>query len=292
MRMLGFLGPSGTYTEQAAHFFADKLGVERSRIHPFSSISRVFDAVENNEVQYAAVPIENSLEGSVLVTLDRLAAYPLRIFAEVALPIRHTIFGLPGTDPHAVRQVLSHPQALAQCRQTLMELFPNAEHVDVESTAAAILHVAKERDHTLVCVGSLNAGRAQALEVLRVDAQDISDNVTRFVLLGRREHAPYFVQEQKADTTKTSLLLQLGDDHPGALYAVLKVFAQRQLNLSRLESRPTKRGLGSYQFYIDVLGNSNDQEVVQAMEEISAIAGFSVRDLGTYPCFSVSSQEI
>ncbi len=283
--MIAFLGPSGTYTEQAAKFFASLLAEDEASIRSYSSISRVFDAVERGEAESAAVPIENSLEGSVLVTLDRLAAAPLCIVAEVALPIRHAIFGLVGTDETQVRQVLSHPQALAQCRQTLFEFVPLAEHVDVDSTAEAVDRVAKQGDRTKVCVGSVAAGRAAGLQLLRMDAQDIAENTTRFVLVAKESRKLNVMRMHKSDVHKTSLLLQLGDDHPGALYDVLKVFAKDELNLSRLESRPTKKGLGSYQFYIDVLGVKDDLIVSQAVQDISMIQGFSVRNLGSYPCF-------
>lgn len=286
--MIGFLGPHGTYTEQAAKFFAFMFGETSVPIRPYASITQVFDAVEVGDVMYAALPIENSLEGSVLVTLDRLSVAPLYIFAEVSLPIRHAVFGWKDTDHDRVKQVLSHPQALAQCRNTLLRLFPYAVHIDVDSTAAAIAKVAKEQDPTQVCVGSVEAGQATLLQLLHMDAQDVPDNVTRFVLIGQQEHpVPVSIaQAQAAAVHKTSLLLQLGDDHPGALYDVLKVFAKSELNLSRLESRPTKKGLGSYQFYLDVLGVRDDARVLDALQQIEQIEGFSMRDLGSYPCFT------
>ncbi len=288
--MLGYLGPRGTYSETAAHFFMDKIQSDHHvEMQPISSISHVLDDVESGRVQMGVVPLENSLEGSVLVTLDRLATSPLTICAEVVLPIRHMVFGLQGTDFEKVERVYSHPQALAQCRSTLYQHFPHAEHVDYDSTAGAVQFVATEKNMAIVAVGSLESGRGAALEVLIKDAQDTTGNETRFALVCRADRLiplrPEVLASVQNASEKTSILLALGDDHPGALYEVLRVFADYDVNLSKLESRPTRKGLGSYHFYIDLVGDPKDEATKEALEKVRAIQGFSMKNIGSYPCF-------
>lgn len=288
--MLGYLGPRGTYSETAARFFMDKIESEKPiEIQPIASISHVLDDVESGRVQMGVVPLENSLEGSVLVTLDRLATSPLLICAEVVLPIRHMVYGLKGTDFEKVERVYSHPQALAQCRNTLYQHFPHAEHVDYDSTAGAVQFVAKEKNPANVAIGSLDSGRDIELDVLISDAQDTTGNETRFALVCKADRIvslyPEVLSSQQNTSEKTSILLALGDDHPGALYEVLRVFAEYDVNLSKLESRPTRKGLGSYHFYIDLIGDPHDLGTKEALERVQAIKGFSMKNIGSYPCF-------
>lgn len=296
--MLGYLGPEGTHTERAARFFCALFPARNFDCRAYSSIGDVLDAVERGEVEAAAAPLENSLEGSVLPALDRLASGTLHIAAEVALPIRHTVFGLPGTRVEAVRRVLSHPQALAQCRETLNGLFPGATHGDTPSTAAAVWQVREGGDPTVVCVASSGAGLSAGLSVLYADAQDAADNVTRFALLVRadsetaRESLSRPVAGRIRIGNKTSVLLALGDDHPGALFEVLRAFAEHGVNLTRLESRPTRKGLGSYRFYIDLSGRFDDPSVQAAMAEIRLIPDFSLAYLGSYPCYAPGETDI
>lgn len=288
---LGYLGPRGTYSDMAAQYFLETLqshGMKETVA--FKSFVPILDALEVGELDAAVLPLENMIEGSVLVILDRLAISPLQIRAEAVLSIRHAVFGIDGTVNEEVRQVLSHPQALAQSRQTLLGLFPQADHVDVDSTAKGVVDVVRRADPHVVCVASFDAGRDAGLTLLHADAQDVPGNVTRFALITRDDdtaladgvHAcgagqPY----------KTSLLLALGDDHAGALVDVLSVFARYRVNLTKLESRPTRRGLGSYHFYIDCTGRDDDLAISRSLDEIRAISGFSVRDLGSYPCFTI-----
>ena len=288
--MLGYLGPRGTYSETAARFFMGKIESENMvEIQPIASISHVLDDVESGRVEMGVVPLENSLEGSVLVTLDRLASSPLLICAEVVLPIRHMVFGVKGTDFEKVERVYSHPQALAQCRSTLYQNFPHAEHVDYDSTAGAVQFVAKEKIPTIVAIGSLESGRGIELDVLIRDAQDTAENETRFALVCKADHVitlqPEVLPSKQNVSEKTSILLALGDDHPGALYEVLRVFAEHDVNLSKLESRPTRKGLGSYHFYIDLVGDPQDEGTKEALEKVRAIKGFSMKNIGSYPCF-------
>ena len=299
--MIGYLGPTGTYTEQAAHFFAELLYQGGATTRPYPSVLQTLDALESGELVAAAVPLENSLEGSVLVTLDRLAIAPLHICGEVTFPIRHAAFGIAGTDPLQILEVRSHPQALAQCRQTLRLLMPRANQVDMDSTAAAIHFVAQQNDPSIACVGNFATGVKAGLQMLQMDVQDELYNETRFALLVRAgEELPQQGLAAGAaargrtapDVYKTSLLLALGDDHPGALFEVLEVLAKHEINLSRLESRPTRRGLGSYHFYIDLLQRDTDETVREAIVELGLLAGFSVKDLGSYPCYSTAETTV
>ncbi len=285
--MLGFLGPRGTHSERPARFFVQHGPLAGQEARAYASHVRVLDALESGEVQQAVLALENSLEGSVLVTLDRLASAPLQICAEVTQPIRHAAFAVAPIDFLQVTEVRSHPQALAQCRENLHRIFPAAAHIDMESTAGAIAYAAHAGDPRVVCVGALQTGVDAGLCVLQEDIQDVADNVTRFGLIttsDRRVEIPADVDARY----KTSVLMHLGDDHPGALYEVLRVFATNGVNLSRLESRPTRRGLGSYHFYIDLLGRPRDRGVAAALDEIATIPGFTMRMLGSYPCFALA----
>lgn len=284
--MLGFLGPRGTHSERPARFFAENGPLAGQAVRAYASHVRVLDALESGEVEQAVLALENSLEGSVLVTLDRLAVAPLQICAEVALPIRHAAFAVEPVEFSRVTEVRSHPQVLAQCRGNLHRLFPGAAHIDMESTAAAIAYVAHAGDPLIVCAGALQTGIDAGLCVLQEDLQDVADNVTRFGLVTTSDHR-VDVPVHGASGHKTSVLMMLGDDHPGALYEVLRVFAAHGVNLSRLESRPTRRGLGSYHFYIDLLGRAGDEQVRAALGEIETIAGFTMKMLGSYPCFAM-----
>lgn len=286
--MLSYLGPEGTYSERAAQFFGGLL--KDTTLVAYESISAVLDAAERGEVDAAVAPLENSIEGSVLVTLDRLASSPLTMRGEVTLPIRNVVFAMPGATPEGIRQVWSHPQPLAQCRETLRVMFPNARPVDAPSTAYAVRHVAEAQDLSLACVAGLETGLAAGLAIMKEDAQDAAGNATRFALLTLPESslfAPTARDLVAVTAEKTSLLLALGDDHPGALFTVLKVFAQHAVNLTKLESRPTRKGLGSYHFYIDVAGLRDVSHVSAALREIEQISDFSLQDLGSYPCYAL-----
>ena len=267
---LAFLGPVGTYTEEAALLYDPQ-----AELQPYSTITAVGRAVASGETAEGVVPIENSLEGSVNFTLDLLIGQPdLYIRHEVVVPIEHYLMGRPGTNLDEIQVVFSHPQALAQCREYLERTFPGAQQMASLSTAMAV----SDAQNSPVPAAAIAPRRAAALnnaEIIASGIQDGAANVTRFVVLAASDHEP-------TGQDKTSIWFSFGEDVPGQLYGVMGEFALRDINLAKIESRPTKAGLGQYFFWIDCDGHREDPAMGEAIQAISA-AVTSLRVLGSYP---------
>lgn len=268
---VGYLGPRGTFTEEASlRYFADKESVEW-KLYP--SILDVLDAVQEHEIDYGVVPIENSIEGSVTMTLDGLSQDPdLFVDAEIVLPIEQNLLVNEQAVLPEIKEIWSHPQAIAQCRSFIRALNANVKTWDSTATAAAELAKSKRRD--VAAIGTAWAAKNFGLQVLKSNLQDSTENRTRFVVVGR-QFAP------AAEADKTMLLVTLNEDRAGALVHVLNVFAAVGLNLSRIESRPTRKRLGTYQFFIDVDRGFNSDDVQAAVSVIGTL-GHQVRVLGSY----------
>ncbi|MHC1760980.1 MAG: prephenate dehydratase [Negativicutes bacterium] len=269
---VGYLGPQGTYSEEVAqNLFGDS-----ATLQPYSSIDASIRAVATGEIPECVVPIENSLEGSVNVTLDTLAhEVELLITREIVMPVRHNL--LAREAGRGVKLVLSHPQALAQCRRTLARLYPAALFRAVESTAEAARRVA-EGEKGLAAIGSRNAAALYALDVIAADIQDTANNCTRFVTL-RVQPAG----SSESGRWKTSIVIQIDGSKPGSLYRILAEFAERGVNLTKIESRPARTGLGAYLFFLDLEGSCGEiriRETLTAVEKKS----FWFKNLGSYPC--------
>ncbi len=267
---VGFLGPPGTYSEEVAkNLFGDS-----ARLTPFGSIDLAIRAVAGGEIPLCVVPIENSLEGSVNVTLDTLAhEVELFISREIVMPVRHNLLAREvGRD---IRLVLSHPQALAQCRRTLSRLYPAAELRPVDSTAEAARRVA-EGEAGMAAIGSRGAAALYGLELVAADIQDTSSNCTRFVTL----------QVQPLDSRlpgrwKTSIVCQIDGSRPGSLYHILAEFAEREVNLTKIESRPARTGLGAYLFFLDMEGGAGEAKVHAALQAVER-RSLWFKNLGSY----------
>ncbi len=269
----GYLGPEGTYCEEALSVYLE--GSSKEKAVPYSGIDRVILALLAGEITYGLVPLENSTEGTVNITLDLMMTAPeLKITGEIILPIRHNLLARRGTKKGAITAVISHPQALAQCRNYLTEYLPQASVYEVGSTAEAARVAAGHGD----CVAAIGNGVASVkygLEIIDADIHDCKENCTRFVMLSRQENPA------AAGVGKISLVISI-TDRPGGLYQVLKEFALNNINLTRIESRPAKRRLGEYLFFIDFAGNLEDsvtKDCLQAVKDMSA----SFRILGCYP---------
>ncbi|BAS29442.1 prephenate dehydratase [Limnochorda pilosa] len=275
---IGYLGPEGSHSEAAA----DRLRTlwPGLRLAPEPTLDQMVAALAAGRLDGAVVPVENSIEGSVDRVLDLLAETPgVAVRAEWILPVDHHLLGRPGTrlsGPGTPARVLSHPQALAQCRATLSRLLPGAELVPAASTAEAARLVAAGTDPT-VCVGSLRAAERYGLAVLHRHVQDRSANHTRFWLLTRG-----LIAEAVGARRKTAVVFAFAADRPGNLYQALGVFARRNVNLTRLESRPAGGDLGAYRFFAEIEGDLDDPRVAGGVEELGAVAGY-VRTLGRYP---------
>jgi prephenate dehydratase len=269
---VAFLGPEGTFTEEALYHHFSREEVEAQ---PFSTIADVLEAVDCGLVDRGIVPIENSLEGSVNLTLDWLAHQgDLWIGAEVVLPILQNLLALPGTQISDVREIGSHPHAIAQCRNFLRTL-PNVTVQTWESTARAAQEVAKRESRDFAAIGTAWAAKKYGLSILKANIGDSDDNHTRFIVVERRpEHPP-------AIANKTMLLVYLAEDRAGALVHILNVFVALGINLTKIESRPTRKGLGSYHFLIDLDGGLQDEAVQKAITIIGTY-GHRIRVLGSF----------
>jgi prephenate dehydratase len=273
---IAYLGPAGTFTEDALGETAPADSFEPVRT---PTIHDAILAVERGEADRALVPFENSIEGSVRDTLDTLAfeTKAVTILGEHDYRVRIHLIARPGVEIGQIEAVLSHAQPLAQSARFLRERLPEIELRSVSSTAAAVRMVS-ESERPWAALGARAAAELYGCEPLVEGVEDESDNVTRFVWIG-----PTGTEPVGGGPWKTSLVFsELGADHPGALVEALSVFSSRQINLTRIESRPLRQGLGRYMFFCDLEGAADDAVVDEAISELRGKAG-SVRILGTYP---------
>ena len=278
MTRVAYLGPSGTFSEDALLAVA---GAEELDDVPKPTIFDAIQAVASGEVERALVPFENSIEGAVRSTLDALAfdVENVAIVGEYDHPVRHALIAKPDVRMDDVEVVLSHPQANAQCARFIRERLPGATVRTASSTAEAVRSVSLSKA-PWAALGAPSAARLYGCEVLLEGVEDAPDNVTRFVWLARAgEHR---VADAEGIWRTALVFSELGADHPGALVEALTEFSSRDVNLTRIESRPLRRGLGRYMFFVDLEGNADDALVGEAIEGLRGKAE-SVRILGTYP---------
>jgi prephenate dehydratase len=273
---VAYLGPPGTFTEDALRA---ALGDTDVATLPAASVYEAIKAVESADADRALVPFENSIEGAVTATLDTLAldASGVTIVGEHDLAIRHCLIARERLALDAIEAVVSHPQASAQCARFIRERLPQAEVRAASSTAEAV-HAVSESELPWAALGAESAARLYGCEVILDGVEDEPDNVTRFVWV-----APEGTDPSGPGPWRTSLVFsELGDDRPGALVEALQEFSSRQVNLTRIESRPLRRGLGRYMFFCDLEGSLTDEPVDAAIHGLRAKAE-SVRVLGSYP---------
>ena len=278
-RPLAFLGPHGTFTEEAARLYD-----AAADLRPYPTILAVGGAVAAGETGQGVVPIENSLEGSVNFTLDLLISEPgLFILREMVLPIEHHLMGKPGTRLDEVQVIYSHPQALAQCRGYLERRFPQARRMASLSTASGVAD-AWNSPLAAVAIAPRRAAELHGAEIFQSGIQDGTANATRFVVLDQRDHPP-------TGDDRTSMCFSFAAaDAPGQLYWVIGEFARREINLAKIESRPTKQSLGQYIFWIDCDGHREDEPMAAAIAAI-AQATSSFKVLGSYPRWDNARRE-
>ena len=273
---VAYLGPAGTFTEDALQEAARGAEIEPLRT---PTVHDAILAVEGGEAERALVPFENSVEGSVRSTLDTLAfdTTAVTIVGEHDFRVRAHLIVREGVELEQISAILSHPQALAQCAGFLRDQLPGVERRSVSSTAEAVRMVGE----SVRPWGAIGAGAAAAFygcAVLLEGIEDEADNVTRFVWI-----APSGTATGGGGPARTSLVFsELGEDHPGALVEALQEFSSRSVNLTRIESRPLRRGLGRYMFFCDLEGAIDDPPVAAALEALRKQAE-SVRILGSYP---------
>lgn len=275
---VAYLGPAGTFSEDALRSSGATLDHE---LAPQATIFDAIDAVESGSAERAFVPFENSIEGTVRVTLDALAfdTSRTRIIGELDHPILQTLIGRRHVPLEEIAVVVSHPQASAQCARFLRQVLPRAEVRTVSSTAEAVRQVS-EGDGTWAALGSVAAAEVYGCTILREGVEDAHDNLTRFVWLAREGTV---IEAPEGRPWRTTLVFfELGEDHPGALVRALTELSSRAINMTRIESRPRRSGLGRYLFFVDLDGRADDPVVAEGIEALRSQAE-TVRLLGSYP---------
>lgn len=264
---ISYLGPEATFTHQAA---IEKFGMSLY-YQPEESIEDVFLDVEAERADFGVVPIENSIEGVVNYTLDMFVNSNVKIVSEIMVDIKHNLLS-KADSLSEIKVVYSHPNALGQCKNWLKKHLPNATLLETSSTAKAAKIASKEK--SAAAISSLAASNLYDLNVIAKGIEDKLNNVTRFLVIGKHIPSP-------SSSDKTSLMFSIYDK-VGALFSILKIFYDKQINLTRIESRPSKQENWSYIFYVDIDGHIESENVKKAFESLSALVPF-VKLLGSYP---------
>ena len=269
---VGYLGPQGTFTHHAALEFFPKASTD---FYPCRNLLEIFNNIEKDILDFGVIAIENSLEGTVMETLDLLIEKNLKIFGELELRIIQNLISIKDTSLSLIKNVYSHPQALAQSRTWLKANLPNANLINTESTAEAV-HKIKELNNPInAAIGTEFARKVYDLKILASKIEDNPSNYTRFLIISKKEN------EIKTDKMKTSLVF-VTKHIPGALYRVLKIFAEANINLTKIESRPRRSGRWEYIFLMDFEGITSEPRISNALEIMKdQVIWFKI--LGSYP---------
>lgn len=264
--VIAYLGPEATFTHQAA---IQRFGSSLSYV-PHKTIADVFSEVSKNRADYGVVPVENSTEGVVTHTLDMFVESDLKVVAQIVMPVRQCLMG--NTDRKRIKVLYVHPQSLAQCREWIQRELPRAEIIETSSNARSAEMAAKAKNAAAIA-GTLAAER-YGLRILEADVQDNVVNVTRFLVLGRKCGPP-------TGNDRTSIMFSVRDE-VGALHRALMPFRQYKINMSKIESRPSKRKAWEYFFFVDCDGHMSDRKLGRAIEQLELQCSF-VKVLGSYP---------
>lgn len=271
---VAFQGEPGAFSEEAVrHVFDD------AHVDPRPTFEDVFESVERGTADRAVIPIENAVYGSVRVNYDHLRTHSVAVVGEVELHIHHCLLGPEGAAIDELEVVQSHQQALGQCRDWLRSHVPQATPEATPDTAGAARAVSNRGDPTVAAVASRRAAERYGLEILADGLQDDAQNVTRFVVVARANDA---VEPIGSGPVKTSLAFVLQENVPGALFKSLAVFALRELDLAKIESRPLVGHPGRYRFYLDVYGAVDDEPIARALDHLGEITR-ELQILGSYP---------
>ncbi|WP_044892894.1 prephenate dehydratase [Bacillus alveayuensis] len=285
---VGYLGPRATFTHLAvAKFFGSNV-----ELIPYATIPSSMDAVEKEEVYVTVVPLENALEGSVNLTLDYLIhETPLYIVGELIAPIEQHLMVHPDRKDHwgEIEKVYSHPHAIAQCHKFLHQHLPHVTYEYATSTGAAAKYISEHPSEKVAVIANELAAKEYQLHIVKRNIHDYQHNHTRFVML--HPNKDYEVKNNERLQSlgyKTTLVVTLPSNRAGSLHQVLSAFAWRKLNMSKIESRPMKTGLGNYLFIIDIDMKMDEVLIPGAIAELEAL-GCGVKFLGSYPSFQISS---
>ncbi len=274
--MIGYLGPEGSFTHQALNAYVDKHDIKNVQISSYQTISQVIDSINSGKIESGIVPIENSIEGSVGETLDQLirASQKVTINAEVIIPIEHCLI-TKNKRLTEIKKVIAHTQALSQCQSYLKRFLPEANLEPIASNSLAVKIVSEALNGNLAAIGPKMAAEIYNVPVYEAGINDEKENFTRFVLVSTKTISP-----SKKD--KTTIAFGVPYDKPGTLVSVLNAFASEKINLSRIESRPSKKALGEYVFFVDLEAHREDASLKQALSHIASEFSF-YRWLGSYP---------
>lgn len=280
---IAFLGPQASFTQlAAAQLFPNE------ELLPQTNILDCFTAVENGEVDKAVVPLENSIEGTVSMTLDYLyKTSSIKIEAEAVMPIAHHLMIHPNNEAEELEKIYSHPQALAQSFHFLDKNYKNVQKQEFSSTAAAAKYVSEHPELKRAAVANQFAANLYGLKIINRNIQDFEQNHTRFIIISKTSNR-YNNENLNVLGEKSSLLITLPEDHAGGLHQVLSVFAWRKMNLSKIESRTLKTGLGNYFFFINVVGKWDNVLHANALEELKSIHA-DIDFLGNYKEYLLES---
>jgi len=282
---VGYLGPEGTFSEEAAKLYVKKLE-GRAEFYPFSTIHELLMAADRGKIKQAVAPIENSIEGTIAIIPDMLVReVNLMIRQEIILPINHFLLAQKGTRLGEITDVISNPPPLEQCQDFLRKKLPHAKLHLAYSTADAVRQVAtslgekiishgKVKGSVFAAIGNKASARLYGLQIIASKING-KDNQTRFVVLAKSDH-PYTGKD------KTSIIFSIAKDRPGGLHDVLSEFAVRNINLSKIESRPSKKALGDYYFFADMEGHRSTDKIIQTLKAIKSKTSF-LKILGSYP---------
>ncbi|WP_347862671.1 prephenate dehydratase [Salimicrobium sp. PL1-032A] len=277
---IGYLGPKGTFTKMAV----DSL-FEGGDFISYETIPACLDAVENGEIDTGVVPLENAIEGSVHLTIDYLIHQVNQaIIAELTVPIKQHLLTHPDYHGEAITEIHSHSHAIAQCHQYLHKHYPNAELFYTSSTGRAA-EVVKEKGSHAAAIGNHLAAEMNGLDIRESNIHDYDNNHTRFAVV-QKEPKTLKVKDHPVEKQKTTVMVTLPQDYVGALHQVLAAFAWRKMNLSKIESRPMKTGLGNYFFLVDV-DQPYDQILFPGVKQELEALGCKLKVLGTYPSYEV-----
>jgi prephenate dehydratase len=282
---IGFLGPEGTFCEEASKIYLNKIPGNNDLI-PYGTVHDLLFAADRGKVKEAIVPIENSIEGTLGIVTDMLAKdVNLQIKQEIVIPIYHYLITQKGIKMKDVTDVISHPQAIEQCRQFLRKNLPKAKIHLAYSTSNAVRQVATSlgekviasgniKGNVFAAIGTRNAARLYGLRIIasKINAKE---NKTRFIVLAKKDSAP-------TGKDKTSVVFSIEKDRPGGLHDILEVFAVKNINLTKIESRPSKKALGDYFFFADLMGHRREKIIAKALFEIKEKTSF-FKMLGSYP---------
>lgn len=274
--MIGYLGPEGSFTHQALSAYLIKGNRQNARIIPFQTITQIIEAVNANRIQAGVVPIENSIEGSVGETLDSLtrASQKVTINHEVIIPIEHCLITRT-KKLSGIKKIIAHAQALSQCQTYIKKFLQDAILEPTTSNSLAVKTISKSNNESEAAIGPAMAAEIYKVPIYEKGINDEKENFTRFVLIGTATMNP-------TGHDKTTIAFGVPYDKPGTLVGVLNSFSKEKINLSRIESRPSKKALGEYIFFIDLEIHRDDPSLKKALSEVASEFSF-YRWLGSYP---------